>query len=313
MKSIKLLGLGLAVATALVFTACEDPFSKDSSSKNTSSLSFPANVTSAKPTLENGKKVEDATATNQIGGIPGLNSVHDNSRLNIALLSNKISKRLLKYTKEIDMQSYALNETFNEVDSCSQGGTMSFNMDRINSMTITATNCNDGYENINGSVYMTIKLSDVIEHTVKFITDFTITKVSDNSMAKILANSYMIGVTTIADEKKVTISLQATDGSELHGLQDCEFHYLETNNGNLEMYQTKGKVYIDNLAAYVDYDTSYDMSQTPFVFSGDEDTLISGEARYNMANNAKVKIKVESNEAKTYVDTNGDGVYELNE
>ena len=77
------------------------------------------------------------------------------------------------------------------------------------------------------------------------------------------------------------------------------------------MYQTQGKIYIDNLNSFVNYDTTYDMSQTPFVFS--YKGLLSGEARYNMSSGGKVKIVAESNKAVTYVDANGDGVYELRE
>jgi len=42
--------------------------------------------------------------------------------------------------------------------------------------------------------------------------------------------------------------------------------------------------------------------------------ILSGEARYIMGNNGKVKIVVESTDSvKTYVDADGDGGYELSE
>ena len=323
MKNMKLLGVSLAVVVS-VFTGCVDD--ESASFGDTSDLSFPVNAVSAKPTLENGKKVENATATNQIGGVPGLNSVSNNSKLNTALLGSKISKRLLKHIKDTNIESYSLNETIDSTDECPSGGTLrsygSANETNEGSITFTAVNCNDGYEIINGSVYITMKnfddtFGDFKDMTVKFMTDFTMKKVSDDSMAKISANSYMaVSVINFSygnmQKFKSAMSLQATDGSEKYGLKDCEF-YFKDNGDEMEMYQTKGKVYIDSLASYVDYDTDYDMSETPFVFSDSVDAPISGEARYNMADNGKVKIKVESNKVKTYVDANGDGVYELSE
>jgi hypothetical protein len=81
------------------------------------------------------------------------------------------------------------------------------------------------------------------------------------------------------------------------------------------MYQTKGRIYIDNLASYVTYDTTYDMSKTPFVFNKNGTIKNDdGEARYNMSGNGKVKIiaSQEDDGVKIYIDEDGDGVYSLN-
>lgn len=327
MKSLSYIsGFGLALVLSIGLNGCGGG-GGGSSSGSTSGLSFPSNAVVAKPTLANGEKVKDATATNQIEGVPGLNSVDTNSKLNTALLSSKISTIMFKYTKNINFQSYALNEAVNETDNCSGGGTISYsgNGDDTHggSVTVTANNCNGRYEKINGSMYMTIgnydsSADNFKDYTIKFTTDFTVTNLSDSSVEKISKNSYMAINTTAFDsygdmkDFKLSMSLQATDGSEYYGLQDCVFYYNKAGS-DLEMYQTKGRIYIDNLASYVNYDTNYDMSQTPFVFSGYYGTLQSGEARYNMSSNGKVKIVVESNEAKTYVDADGDGTYELHD
>lgn len=326
MKSIKSLGLSLAVISTLGFVGCGGSGS-GSSSGSASDLTFPSNAINAEPTLENGNKTRDATTINLIGRTPGLNSVSNDSKLNTALLSSKIFKRLSKYAEDINIQSYSLNKIVNETEICPLTGTFSYSgsVNEINgaSLTYTITNCSDGYENLNGSIYMTIKNIDANankfkDYTIKFTTDYTITNISDKSMTKISANSYMaINVTKFnwsskMEDFKLSTTLQATDGTEYYGLQDCVYYF--TDNTNVKMYQTKGKVYINNLTSYADYDTNYDMSKTPLVFSGSHGTLISGEARYNMSNNGKVKIVVESyNEAKTYVDANGDGTYELSE
>ena len=324
-KSLGLRGLSLIVISTLGFTGCGG--GGGSSSGSTSGLSFPSNAVKAEPTLENGKKVKDAVARNQTSGVPSLNSINATSNLNIALLSSKISTIIFKHTKNIDLQSYSLNEAVNETNNCSGGGTLSYNgnVDESNggSVTVTANNCNEGEVKINGSIYLTVGNYDsnadaFKDDTVKFTTDFTVTNLSDNSVEKISKNSYMaINVTTFDNygsikDFKLSISLQATDGSESYGVQDG-IYYFKTDNNDLTMYQTSGKVYINNLASYVNYDTNYDMSKTPFVFSTYYGTPKSGEARYNMANGGKVKIVAESNVAKTYVDADGDGTYELHE
>jgi hypothetical protein len=65
------------------------------------------------------------------------------------------------------------------------------------------------------------------------------------------------------------------------------------------------------LTAYVDYDESYDMSLTPFIFDIDSGEILSGEAHFLMANGGKTKIVGTGGEPITYVDSDGDGIYEL--
>ena len=86
------------------------------------------------------------------------------------------------------------------------------------------------------------------------------------------------------------------------------YHY-KTDNANEILYQKKGIIYIDNLTKYAEYDTSYDMSKTPFIYNFFYG-LQSGEARYNLSNGSKMRIVIEGS-VKVEVDTNGDGEYEL--
>ena len=324
MKKIKSLGLSLAVISTLGFTGCGG--GGGSSSGATSGLSFPSNAVSAAPTLANGQKVEDATATNQTSGIPLLNGVNSNSKLNVGLLGSQLTTSLAKKIKNIDLNAYSLNEVVDETSNCSGGGTMHYSGSGDDTsggtFTFAATNCKEGNEKINGSIYASISNKDATsgefkDISIKFTSDFTVTNLSDSSLAKISKNSYFNVNSTSWDSSgdpknfKLSMSMIATDGSQSYGIQDAIF-YFTSNGSNASMYQTTGKIYIDNLASYVNYDTSYDMSQTPFVFDY-YGNLTSGEGHYNMANNGKVKIVAKSNEAKTYVDADGDGTYELSE
>jgi len=324
MKNIKSFGLSLVVVSILGFTGCGG--GGGSSPEGTVDLSFPSNAVSAEPTLENGQKVEDATTTNQTSGVPLLNGVDSNAKLNVGLLGSQLTTSLAKKIKNIDLNVYSLNEVVDKTSNCSSGGTMhiSGNGDKTNggTFTFTANNCIEDNEKTNGSMYAKISNKDIASNefkdiSIKFTTDFTVINLLDNSLAKISKNSYFnINASSFnyngnLKNYKLTMSIIATDGFQKYGIQDAEFYFFENDN-NTSVYQTKGKIYIDNLTSYVNYDTTYDMSQTPFVFD-DNDNLISGEGHYNMANNGKVKIVAESNEAKTYVDANGDGTYELSE
>lgn len=318
MKQIK---MGLLASTVMIFTAC-------GGGGTSSDTTLSSNSVLAEPTIENGIKVKDAVATNQTMAAPGLNSVNDNSKMNTAVLSARLSQKMTEYVKNSNIKTYSLNEVINEAKNCYYGGTITMNGsgDSINggNITFTAANCNDdGYEIINGSMYMSISnLDNTTEEfkdlSLKFTTDFTVTNISDNTIAKISQNSYMnINITKFdiygsMEKFKLLSSIEATNGVESYGLGDCIFYFTVTQTG-MEMHQTQGRVFINNLTSYVDYDKSYDMSITPFTFGLYGETLTSGEARYNMSGSGKVKIRVESNVAIAYVDADGDGTYELSE
>jgi len=319
MKNMKKIGISLTILSSLILVGCGG----GGSSSSSDSLNFPSNSVIAKPTLENGQKVEDATTTNQVSGV--LNSIDTTSKLNTALLGSKISKKALEYSKNINLKSYSLNETIDESESCSQGGTINYSgeVKENNGGTITfkVNKCQEDGEIMDGIINMKISnydsnADDYKNYDFKFISDFTVDNISDNVKVKIFAKSYMsIDVSSFdnygeMEKAKLSLTLQAKEGSEFYGLKDCTYYIKD--NYNFEIYQTGGRVYINNLVSYVDYNTNYDMSKTPFIFKYN-DTLISGEAHYNMSNNGEVKIKVESNEAKTYIDADGDGIYELRE
>jgi len=335
MERIKRLGLSLLVIAGLVgcgggggSSSVETP---GSGTPGNGDSFFPSNAVLADPTPENAQKVTDLIVADQAKinsdyiNTLTLNSVSNKPKLNIVLLSSNISKTLFELTKYIDIQSYSLNETVSKTIDCLQGGTMDYSMsgDEINGFnyTVAANNCVNNNVKIDGEYIATVKNRDTNtnlfkDYTIKFTTDFTVTDLSNNSMTKIFANSYMatnvisFGSFGVFKDFKVTLSVKATNGTENYGLENCILYYKNDTN-SVEVYQTDGKIYINDLTSYVEYDTSYDMSQTPFVFSVDDGTLISGEARYKMANNGKLKIKVESNnEVKVYLD-DGNGIFEL--
>lgn len=309
----------LLVGVAISMIGCGGD--SDSGTSDTASLSFPTNAVVAEPTLENGILVENVVATNQTSGIPLLNGIESSSKFNVALLGSQVSDAISKKIKGANLNSYALNETISESYSCSGGGTMSINGSGTEfvgaTMTMTLAQCDEGGAVINGSIYASVSnydtnFNDYKDMTIKFTSDFTVTEGA--TQAKIAKNSYMtanvLSYTYTSMTSKFAMSIQATDGTDSYGIKDAVY-YSTSDVSDTSMYQTQGRIYINNLASYVDYDTTYDMSATPFVFSGS--SITSGEARYNMENGGKVKIVVESNNPITYVDVDGDGTYELSE
>jgi hypothetical protein len=331
--NIKSLGLSLAVIVTFGLSGCSSSVEKSSSGGATSNdVSFPKNAVKSKATQKNAKLVKDATATNQKGGVGGLlNSVSDDSKMNTALLTNQISQNISRYIEDVNLQTYSLNAVVNNTQSCGGGGTLTISGEIIEktgmALSMTARNCNDTIVKMNGSVDFTISGYNSDNNLFKdmslnFTSDFEATQLATSEYAKIIKNSKFIfksetGGYTKLRKYSLDITMLATDNNKKYGLQDCKYYFYETGeneDNEVKMYQTKGRVYINNLASYVTYDTTYDMSKTPFVFNKNG-TLKNdnGEARYNMSGNGKVKIiaSKEDGGVKTYIDENGDGTYEL--
>ncbi|NOZ91372.1 MAG: hypothetical protein GXO60_08830, partial [Epsilonproteobacteria bacterium] len=147
---------------------------------------------------------------------------------------------------------------------------------------------------------------------IYFTTDFSIQDISTGDVANIKKNSNFTISSLSGDRVKLEVTLQATSGSNYYGQKNAIYYVYDGGNSTY-LYQTKGRIYINNLNNYVDYDTSYNMSQTPFEYDSNG-ALVSGEAHYLMANNGKLKIRVESaNNPVSYIDADGDGVFEQSE
>ncbi len=296
----------------------------DSSSSINSS--FPSNAVVAAPTLENGEKVESNIGEDVNSQYNFLNSV-SGSEINIPSIGNKISKEIFEDIKKINLKSYALNETINESENCTNGGQISYQGegDETNGgyVNITYSNCKESNTIINGSIYAKMSNLDVNadefkDNYMKFTSNFSYQNTADSSNdANISKDSELSLNISSFDEYgsiktyKTKLSIIATNSTEKYGIKDLEIYYNEPSYSRIEWYYTTGKVYINNLTSYVELDTTYDMSQTPFVLSNS--SFISGEARYNMSNGGKGKVKIENNTPITYVDANGDGTYELSE
>ncbi len=310
-----MLSKSLIVVVALGFVACGGG---DSSSGG---LGFPSNSVQSEPTIENGKKVKEVVAKNQKETY-SINAVEASSGSNIAFVLADIGKRVKG--SSILNETYALNETIDETESCSNGGTyhitgsgtettgatfrQSYNNCNMNDMVLNGT--------VEGKVYNYNSEHDGFQNIdLQYISDVSVElkginyKIYSGSSEKIEVLSF--SNYDSMESIKLTISAISEANGKKSGQNNAIYYFDDLDTSAPAMYQTQGKIYIDNLTSFVDYDSSYDMSKTPFVFN--YSGLTSGEGRYLMANGGKVKIVVEANEPKTYVDANGDGTFELSE
>lgn len=326
MKKIQYFGYCLAIISVLSIglTGCGGGGSDGEVVSSSTALVFPSDSVMAEPTLVNAQKVRDVVVGGTLDALPLLNSVNNSSKVNLELLSRSVSKKIIEYTKDINIDTYSLNEVINEQIDCNTSGTMdissSFDITG-GTITITFNECNDGDDLIlNGSMQESVSDYDIAAGNFKtvaitFTTDLTVTDLSQTLIAKIVQGSYInmniltFDIYGVPQTYKLSMTIQATDGIEIVGVENVVFYYDETNVPDMEMYQTAGKIYIDNLAKYVEYDTTYNMSVTPFIFLNG--VLTTGEARYNMADGGKMKIVIVDGIVTTWVDADGDGTYEL--
>lgn len=317
--NMKLFNISLALATVigLGFTGCGDDTESADSGK---SIEFPSSSKKAKPTLENGKEVEKVVASDDIVGLPIPNGLSNSNALSSTSIVVKSANIIQKQVKDNSEYGIAYTEDVSTVN-CSNGGTVKTSLSgSLTSTSATYTTiysqCNDGSNTLNGEISYSASILDYANDTldsmhVYFVTNFSMHDISSNKSAEIKEGSNFT-IQTVGNKLKIKISLQATEGSNYYG-QENAIYYMYDNASISYVYQTQGRIYIDNLEKYVDYDTSYDMSQTPFAYN-ESGSITSGEARYIMSNNGRVKIVVEDTDnVKTYVDADGDGSFELSE
>lgn len=288
-----------------------------------------SNAVMADPTLENGEKIEETAAVNQQNQY-SLNSVSSDKNPNTVFLFNTLINSINQFQQT---EPYALNMVI-DPEPCSYRGYISGVITGLSDIsdwgsdyTLNANfdQCSEVYGiTLNGNVLMSFgdynSTYDEYDRVyAKYLSDFSI-NIDDTSLgalsATILAGSnqdieYLShnSFGPITSDMKIT-AVTIVDGNKV-ALQNA--HVRSTLNilYPYEMYYRSGRFYIDNLTAYADYDESWDMSQTPFIFDSFSGEINSGEARFNLANGGKARIVGTGGEPITYVDADGDGFFEL--
>lgn len=309
---------GILVAS---FTGCGGGGGGSSSTLLDSSFT---NAVVAPATIENAEAVEETVVSTDASQFSSLLSVsNENSVPNLSGTVASISKTTAKFINYSTLNNYSLNETINESQSCSYSGTVSYigsGDESGGTLTLTFNNCKEtSSETMNGSIKAVISNYNSSADNFSTInmsipSDLTMTYSSTTESIK--AGSYFNMNVTSFDYSgypeiyNIATTIVSTIGSDSYGVKDAKFYY-DISGSDASMYITQGRFYANNLGIYVDYDTNYDMSATPFVYSSYGTFDNGGEARFTMTDAGQMKIVIESNTPISYVDSDGDGIYEL--
>ena len=306
----------------IILISCGGGNGGNSSSQSSGEQPDFSKAVMAKPTLENGEKVEEIAAVNQQNQY-SLNSVLENNNTNSIFIFHKLTGSFNQF-RQINL--YALNNVANE--ACEYGGNFNAHMigDWGSELTVTLTynQCTE-ISGLTLSGTMKMSLSDYnsddddydkIDAT--YITDVHL-DIDDSSLgassAKILAGSKQevefIDRTLFGFELDMKITARQVVNGVQVGMENADVRSKFNVFSSYEMYYRSGRFYIDDLKAYVDYDVSYDMSSTPYIFDNNTGEILSGEAHFLMANGGKAKIVGTGGEPITYVDANGDDIFEI--
>ncbi|CAC9449720.1 hypothetical protein [uncultured Gammaproteobacteria bacterium] len=300
---MKKLSLSVLLLASVALTGC------GGGGGASSGVNFPDNATLAEANEGSGEKVAKSSVSKSPSY--GLNNVGDSSGANSSLIAHNISNILSESIKNLP-QSNALN-TIKDIDKdCDIKGTTlsSVNTD-TGAYTLTFHDCknNDTLDTMNGSMSGTIVLNN--NKLKKF--SFTITSTLSTTKNSVKYSTMQIGSSMVVEYSepgnnnknvKVTMSAIGVENSKKYGCKNCEFYTKFLNNHDIQIYQTKGQLYIgENLEAYVIYNIGYDMSTTPFVFSNNDGKVIDGGiAKYITKDDKVIEIRVESNVVKLYID-----------
>jgi len=192
------------------------------------------------------------------------------------ILKKRVNKETMRAQKVIDTQK-----------DCSNGGTLLKNgeLTKENGGTVQYdfNHCKidgieyDGIMDVTASNYDYDK-DKFTKIKMEYATDFRVN--AGDISYKIKRGSVVESELLDSGYLKVKSNIVSTEDGETRGFKDVIFFVDEINNTTTYLTQTQGRIYINNLREYVEYDRSYDMSETPFEYIND--SLESGEAHYIM-------------------------------
>ena len=132
---------------------------------------------------------------------------------------------------------------------------------------------------------------------ITYSTDFT---VSDSSGRYVILEGSTISTQLLDDGYiKVKTTIVSSKNGEKSGFKDVTFIIESYDEGTL-LYQTTGRIYINNLNEYVELDKSYDTSETPLEFDS-SNSVQNGEVHYLMRS-AILKIVIENGELDYFIE-----------
>lgn len=227
---------------------------------------FPSNSYLAYANDENAKELVDLLVgynTNTL--IPKTQKrVANTKRLSVLSL---VYKQLEKLDK-----SYAKSKRLVDNSELCEDGTLYKNVIDFNTVEFQYNNCLQGDFVYNGTIKEE-KTDNKL--SIKYVSNFTVSDIYGDNKIEVKKGSTIVAQKLNSSEHKITLNIVTNQNGKSSGFRDSEFIFNEVEQ---TMYQRSGRIYINNLKEYVKYDSSYDMSYTPFVYA--DGTIVDGEARY---------------------------------
>jgi len=223
-------------------------------------------------------RVSDANANELIDALIGYNT-------NVMIPRSKMVDDSKEHKKQTIMQ-LAINEikTLKSVksvkayrvtdisdDYCDSGELLKDEMDS-NEIKYTYNNCLQ-----NGYYYDGVIIRKKNGNKLEIIYDEDFKVDSEYSNSLFIRDSSKIVLEDLGSSRyKIELNIiYSTDGKRA-GFKDVVFIY---NDIDKSMYQTRGRVYLNDLQEYSEYDENYNMRYTPLIYN-DDNTIISGEFYY---------------------------------
>jgi len=111
---------------------------------------------------------------------------------------------------------------------------------------------------------------------IKYDEDFKVDSEYGNSSLFIKGGSKIVLEEIGSNRYKIELNIVYSADGKRAGFEDVVFIYNDSDNS---MYQTKGRVYLNDLQEYAQFDENYNMRYTPLVYD-DDNSVISGEFYY---------------------------------
>ena len=311
MMTSKLKIASACTTVLLVLSGCGG---SDDSTAATSTLPSLDNVPVAEATVENATEAVDTVfeAENVSTLGTGLLAVADVQTVGFNSVAFALNQ--LQAIQEAGTDVHALNEAVSESQPCTGGGSIAISgnvTQTTSTLTMVASNCVEGDMTVNGTIGATLTLSSAGEISymkLTFNTDYTATGAVS---MMVHGGSYMaLSFDALSDPTTGLSSGTATSSIWFEALgqnmryDDLTIKFANDSFGDGTECYRNGRIYINNLSAYMDIDSTYDTNcLDPFTTSSG--VLISGSTRLLGSNGSTVLIDVVSPDTFLATDENG--------
>lgn len=338
MKSVKYIGIALAMVLSLGFSGCGE---SGGSSENIETSKFDLARQMNLSELENYDLVtgDSSGATNLRNASSQDNSqqtTQDSSSLKlINIFKDTIDYSIQNVTtkeKSINLRSTTVNgdiATYVETENGNISGTktinfemntvtgkMTGNMTYINYKNSESNSCaEDEIDNLNGIMNVTgifnISTYDLKAMTINLDSDFSMDDMiwkSGASMTVVYNQSSYFD-----DDSLMTMTIEVINGSESIGFKNYKIRSYN-NNGYEYSYPVEGNIYIftNDINGYFSVDTTYDHSLTPTKEDWCGKYTYSGQEKYIGKDSSLIWEITSTNNYQIRIDSNNDGITDIN-